>query len=115
MRDEIIKMMEDKYIISGYMYSGAISPHAAANTLCCTIEEVTDTLFRLAEEGVVRHRGCQAVSFELAVEHRARLIDEHNLGDIWEKGAGAAFYPRSSEHGEISRVNNLLGKKDEGK
>lgn len=99
--DRILDLLRGNYIISGYLYSGCMSPHLIARRLDETEEAVMPALLELNGRGLARQRECTAFMFQLSGAERVRLIREHNLGRVWEEGDGRVFYP-NSQHGECT-------------
>lgn len=107
MKEEILKILADEYVAGGFLHSGSLIPRVIADRVGSERDAVLDNLTAMAEEGLVQRRSCQALAFELPGIRRAALIKQHNLREVWETGAGAAFYPNSS-HGEIAGVRKEL-------
>lgn len=58
-----------------------------------------DIMAELASQGVLRRRGCRAVMWELVPEVKRTLIDQHNLGEKWNREA-----PYMHPSYEVSKV-----------
>lgn len=101
-KKEILQLFIDKYIESGYMYSGAIPINAH---WFYDKDKDVDILLELVNEGKLERRKCEATSFQLPIKVRKELIEKHNLAKRWEKEA-PYFYPNHPDPriGEVTCV-----------
>lgn len=103
-KDELLKIFEDEYVESGYLYSGSIGQ----NTLWSN-EKAYNLAYELVKEGQLQIRDCEAHSFELSASIRQRLIKENHLSEKWQEKA-PYFYPNNPDPriGEIASVKQEL-------
>ena len=81
-KEELLKLFEDEYIDSGYLYSGCIPANA---TIFRKYEEHYELARSLVEEGKLQIRACEGYAFELPKQRRKELIREHNLIEKWRE------------------------------
>ena len=81
-KEELLKLFEDEYIDSGYLYSGCIPANAALFT---EHREHSELALQLVKEGKLQIRNCEAFAFELPKEKRRELIIRHNLIERWRE------------------------------
>ena len=99
---KLVEYAEKNYIETGYMYSGNISPNIFEIIKICGKNNSLNVLFSLVKKHILQKRNCQALSFELVIPRRKKLIKKHNLSKVWQKNA-PYFYP-NDEHGEVTHV-----------
>jgi len=101
---KLYEIFKNEYINNGYMYSGSIE-YSYIKELGFLKESITELL----ESGLIEKRNCEAYSYELTKEERKKLIQENNLGVIWENDKTArVFYPNNLAYtGEVAMV--MLG------
>jgi hypothetical protein len=100
--DRVLGLLRDNYISQGYVYSGSMSPGLVARRLGVEAGKALEALVSLVERGIVKRRGCEALSFELPAVERLRLIIDHGLARRWEETA-ACFHPNEPT-GEVGRT-----------
>lgn len=99
---KLVEYAEKEYVKCGYMYSGSISPNYSEINKICGKKNSLDVLFSLVKKHILQKRNCDALSFELVIPRRKKLIKKHNLAKVWQKYA-PYFYP-NDEHGEVTKV-----------
>ena len=100
---KLYHMMQEQYVTDVYLYSG-----------CCPYECLRqlgysrNTIHELLDHGLIQRRNCDDYALELTAAERWKLIQEHNLGQLWESTIyGRAFHP-TAPTGEISMVKKEL-------
>ena len=81
-KEELLKLFEDEYIESGYLYSGSIPANAVLFT---KHKEHYELAMQLVKEGKLQIRKCEAFAFELPKAKRRELIKKHNLAEKWKE------------------------------
>ena len=81
-KEELLKLFEDEYIDSGYLYSGCIPANA---TIFRKYEEHYELAHSLVKEGKLQIRACEGYAFELPKRRRKELIREYNLVEKWRE------------------------------
>jgi len=99
-KEEILALMEKKYIEQGYLYSGSMPTNA---TYFYYNKDNLERLWELVREKRLVLRACEGSSVELPLDKRHELIQRFNLAKEWEKGSGTVFYP-NGPYGEVTLV-----------
>ena len=79
----LLRMMQDEYVATGYMYSGCLAVGYIVGKLEWSACYAIDVVYDLIDAGHVRKRDCQAIAFELSTEQRRTLFEKYNLADKW--------------------------------
>lgn len=96
----VLSMVEDEYVVSGYIHSRSVTPSFVAAKLEWSLSQVRKAIHSLVEIGLMRRRNCQAYAFELVPMYRIYLIQSHMLSERWaerECGRGRGRVSRGKE------------------
>lgn len=74
----LLRMMQDEYVATGYMYSGGLAVGYIVGKLEWSAGYAIDVVYDLIDAGHVRKRDCQAIAFELSTEQRRTLFEKYN-------------------------------------
>lgn len=91
---QLLTLMEDEYIATGYQHQGAVTLDYVAAKLGWSAEFAAGMMAQLIAYGFVQRRNCMVVAFELVPMYRVYLV-RYGLSPDWENGARLVFH----EHG----------------
>lgn len=100
--NKIMEYMKKRYIESGYLYSGNVTPDEIQELLKMEFKNFRMFIDELKEVGLIQIRNCEGFALEFTKDIRKQLIQENNLSEIWEE-IGSCFYPNGT-YGEVTRV-----------
>ena len=103
MTEKLIDYMSQRYIETGYMYSGFVTLNRLHEELNLGNTAQTHRLMKEAlDSKIIERRECDGTAYQLPLKQRKKLIEENDLAKAWQKKA-PHFYP-NGEDGEITRV-----------
>lgn len=91
---QLLTLMEDEYIATGYQHQGAVTLEYVASKFDWSAEFAAEVMAQLVAYGFAQRRNCMVVAFELVPLYRVYLV-RYGLSPDWENGARLVFH----EHG----------------